>query len=426
MENLISISSTSSQPNTLQKILQYIIHNRQECWIYAIFWQASKDINNHLILSWGDGHFRGTKDTGSAKIDHGQNVMDSEWFYMVSMPQYFVAEDDLVVQAYASATYVWLASYYEMQLYTCDRAKEANLHGLRTIVCIATPSGVVELGSNDVIQENWEFVQFIKALFGSNNDMNTTSNLPAVNQVTLEDHQKIIKDVSPQQEEDNTIKQEITIENSDFENDDSSTINNIVNRSIKRAKKAMDIHVEAERKRREKLNHRFYALRSVVPYVSKMDKASLLADAVTYINELKANIKDLESKLIKLQNKKRHKSNNSSTTIMDQHDSHDSVSSIRTDRTNNKSLFSTRNRMEIEAKIIGSEAVIRVQSLDVNYPCMRLMNAMRELEFQICHASVSSVKDLMLQDIVIRVPEEFSNEEALKSAIATKLCVIEN
>ncbi|RWW49055.1 hypothetical protein BHE74_00044823 [Ensete ventricosum] len=54
-------------------------------------------------------------------------------------------------------------------------------------------------------------------------------------------------------------------------------------------------HVEAERQRREKLNQRFYFLRSVVPNVSKMDKASLLADAVTYINELRSKTQALES-----------------------------------------------------------------------------------------------------------------------------------
>lgn len=215
--------------------------------------------------------------------------------------------------------------------------------------------------------------------------------------------------------------------NSEFENDDSSMINNVVNRSIKQRKKtsssnAIVIHVEAERKRREKLNHRFYALRSVVPYVSKMNKASLLGDAVTYINELKAKIKTLESKLIEPQ--KKH-------ILMEQHDSQ-SASSVVTDGANNKALFSSscykraRNELEIDVEIVGSEGIIRVQSLDVNYPCTRLMNAMREMEFQIYHASFYSVKDLMLQDVVIRVPEEFSNEEMLKSAIITKLSVNEN
>ncbi|KHN06316.1 Transcription factor bHLH13 [Glycine soja] len=54
-------------------------------------------------------------------------------------------------------------------------------------------------------------------------------------------------------------------------------------------------HVEAERQRREKLNQRFYALRAVVPNISKMDKASLLGDAIAYINELQAKLKTIES-----------------------------------------------------------------------------------------------------------------------------------
>ncbi|XVE73695.1 hypothetical protein DITRI_Ditri11bG0139600 [Diplodiscus trichospermus] len=54
-------------------------------------------------------------------------------------------------------------------------------------------------------------------------------------------------------------------------------------------------HVEAERQRREKLNQRFYALRAVVPNISKMDKASLLGDAIAYINELQAKLKVMEA-----------------------------------------------------------------------------------------------------------------------------------
>ncbi|XP_073308481.1 transcription factor MTB1-like [Primulina huaijiensis] len=54
-------------------------------------------------------------------------------------------------------------------------------------------------------------------------------------------------------------------------------------------------HVEAERQRREKLNQRFYALRAVVPNISKMDKASLLGDAISYITELQTKLKNMES-----------------------------------------------------------------------------------------------------------------------------------
>ncbi|KAA8545708.1 hypothetical protein F0562_020841 [Nyssa sinensis] len=53
-------------------------------------------------------------------------------------------------------------------------------------------------------------------------------------------------------------------------------------------------HIIAERKRREKLSQRFIALSAIVPGLKKMDKASVLGDAIKYLKQLQEQVKILE------------------------------------------------------------------------------------------------------------------------------------
>nr|BAM84238.1 bHLH transcription factor [Dahlia pinnata] len=55
-------------------------------------------------------------------------------------------------------------------------------------------------------------------------------------------------------------------------------------------------HVLAERRRREKLNERFIILRTLVPLVTKMDKASILGDTIEYVKQLRNKVQDLETR----------------------------------------------------------------------------------------------------------------------------------
>ncbi|VAH94846.1 unnamed protein product [Triticum turgidum subsp. durum] len=53
-------------------------------------------------------------------------------------------------------------------------------------------------------------------------------------------------------------------------------------------------HILAERRRREKLSERFIALSKIVPGLKKMDKASVLGDAIKYVKTLQEQVKGME------------------------------------------------------------------------------------------------------------------------------------
>ncbi|KAJ4901452.1 hypothetical protein Rs2_15403 [Raphanus sativus] len=168
-------------------------------------------------------------------------------------------------------------------------------------------------------------------------------------------------------------------------------------------------HVEAERLRREKLNQRFYALRAVVPNVSKMDKGSLLEDTVTYIKELKLNAENAESekKAIEIQ------LNELSEKIAGRRKRSSSVCS--------GGEKESEIEVKIDVKVIDREAIIRLESSKNNHPGARLMSAFMDLEVEVSYASISVMNDLMIQQATVKMGSRIYKQEQLRNFLLSKI-----
>lgn len=378
-------------PKAIQQRLQLVLQNRSECWVYAIFWQPSKHTttNSPVTLVWGEGYFRGGKDeiTTSILEDPTSDVIkDIEWFYTLSQTRSFDTTDrgNIIGSVFSSGADVWLTEVMDFQLNECDRVREALDHGINTLVCVSTENGVVELGSCDALNLDYGLLQMVKSVFEKNK-----VSVPVLN---YKDKNRV--------EELNIDEATTAMNSSDSSESEGKNTVLAMMRNRGGSGQLMTLtHVEAERQRREKLNQRFYALRSVVPNVSKMDKASLLSDAVDYINELNAKIHRLES--------------------------HNVVEHVQNVRSSSSSGFvvpaSGTVGYTVEVRILGTDAIVRVQSQNENNPCARLTGVLKDLGLQILHATISTINDMMLQDVVVRVPHDLMTEEALKNAIMQRL-----
>nr|UYW66141.1 bHLH25 [Panax quinquefolius] len=435
MEEFGGSSSSSCSPvslsqelmSTLQQRLQYIVESQPHCWSYVILWQTSNDDSDNgrrLVLSWADGHFRGPtkrilpKDQINHNIDGSidGDFMDAEWFYVMSLTRIFRPGDGSAPgKASSSGAHIWLCGTDQLRFSECERAKEAQVHGFHTFVCFPTCSGVLEMGSNITISENWSLVQQVKSLFGS--DLSglvpkqpNPSNVGSCSYLDMEIPEFDVYD-----------DRLVAVGPSTPHVEKKNAGNKRGRKPI--AGKDMPVnHVEAERQRREKLNNRFYELRAAVPTVSRMDKASVLADAVSYINELKLKVDELESQLLEFRVSKKSESGGADTV------ENPNSSTTTTTRTSvdEKMPESKGVTLEVEVKKVGSEAMnIRIQSDNADYPGEKLMKAIRELELHVHHASMSNVNgSIMLQDVVIRVREEeadgdgvLRSEDELRSAL---------
>lgn len=377
--------------------------------------------------------FGGAEDDNvAAKLD---SVSETELFYLTSM--YFAFPFDkpsIPSQAFNTSRSIWTSdskSSLENYQFRSFLAKSAHLE---TVVFIPLKSGVVEIGSVDSIPEDKNLIQMVKTTFAANvlqskmspkifgqelslgggggggakssgpisisfsakveDDSGFTSDpyeLQAVGSQVYgpsNGYRSSDVDDGPQRNQSGGV--------SDLEPArDDLLIPSDDRKPRKRGRKPANgreeplNHVEAERQRREKLNQRFYALRAVVPNISKMDKASLLGDAIAYITDLQKKIRVMETE-------KEMGSNNNKV----------------------KNIITTQN---IDFHERHEETIVQVSCPLDTHPVSQVVKALREHQVMAQESNVSLTENGdVLHTLSIQTPGGAA--ENLKEKLAAALC----
>ncbi|XAR51429.1 hypothetical protein NMG60_11006055 [Bertholletia excelsa] len=135
--------------------------------------------------------------------------------------------------------------------------------------------------------------------------------------------------------------------------------------------------VMAERKRRQKLSQRFIALSAIVPGLKKMDKASVLGDAIKYVKQLQEEVKQLEEQINK-------KSQESVVFVKKSHVSGDDDTSSSDE---NFDGHVKETLPEIEARISEKNVLIRIHCQKQKGFAVRLLSEIEKLRLTVINSS---------------------------------------
>ncbi|OAY35661.1 transcription factor bHLH18 [Manihot esculenta] len=169
--------------------------------------------------------------------------------------------------------------------------------------------------------------------------------------------------------------------------------------SISRTPSHAQEHILAERKRREKLSQRFIALSAIVPGLKKMDKASVLGDAISYVKQLQERVKVLEEQT-------KTRTVESVVLVKKSQLSADDDSSSSEENSDGSSDSALP---AIEARVSDKDVLIRIHCDKQRGVVPKILNDVENLNLSIINSSVLPFGDSTLDiTIVAQMEAEFS------------------
>ncbi|XP_012828748.1 PREDICTED: transcription factor bHLH35 [Erythranthe guttata] len=187
-------------------------------------------------------------------------------------------------------------------------------------------------------------------------------------------------------------------------------------------------NIVSERNRRKKLNQRLYALRSVVPNITKMDKASIIKDAIEYIKTLQEQEKRMQAEISELE------SGRPSNTFInyDKHDEAEATALICSKAKRTRRVLdddcawrSPIEVLELRVSSMGEKTIVVSITCSKRRDTMvKLCEVFESMNLKIITANITAFSGRLLKTVFLEADEE--EKEVLRSKIEAAIAALNN